>query len=157
MERHQIESKLTPMVGKAFTYRRDKFILLEFTVSMPHVKLSLDDREEEMVIHKDDFRQMIDQFYPAQKDLIVVPPARESNAYLDKPTTAVQDRMAKTLIGQNANWIADTIKKNIVKVQEDPGYIAQAVAVNDQVKTFVDVCKTEVEMLKAINRVDTTA
>lgn len=53
-----------------------------------------------------------------------------------------------TVIGSNASKIAEMIMDNIDKVQKDPKYIPQAEAVNAQLKTLVELGKSEIEMIK---------
>lgn len=53
-----------------------------------------------------------------------------------------------TVIGSNANAIAKTILENIQRVKDDPKFIPQAEAINSQLKTLVDLGKSEIEMLK---------
>jgi len=52
---------------------------------------------------------------------------------------------------QNNNQMHDLsaiLMDNIKKVQQDPKYIDQAKAINDQVKTIVDIKKTQIEALR---------
>ena len=140
------------MVGQSFTYRKETFTLLEYALSSSHVKLTLDDRDEPLVIHKDDLKGMLDQFHPSAGNLTITPKAKEVNPYLDQPPV---NKMAGTIIGQNAAWLSETIKANIIKLQSDPSFIPQAEAINSQVKSFLDLAKTEVDMQKAINKIET--
>jgi hypothetical protein len=54
----------------------------------------------------------------------------------------------QTVIGTNAVKLAEILMENINKVKDDPKYIAQAESVNSQVKSMIELGKSEIEMLK---------
>lgn len=53
-----------------------------------------------------------------------------------------------TVIGTNSAKLAEILMDNIEKVRKDPKYIQQAEAVNSQVKSMIELGKSEIEMLK---------
>ena len=44
--------------------------------------------------------------------------------------------------------IGEILLQNIKKVQDDPEYVDQAKSVNDSVKNFIDIKKTQIEALR---------
>lgn len=69
---------------------------------------------------------------------IEVKPRQESNPYLApvEPT--------KTVITGAEMDIKSIIENNIKNIQADKGYIEQAYAINDQLKTLIDLAKTQI-------------
>lgn len=69
---------------------------------------------------------------------IEVKPRQESNPYLApvEPT--------KTVITGAEMDIKSIIENNIKNIQADKGYIEQASAINDQLKTLIDLAKTQI-------------
>lgn len=61
-------------------------------------------------------------------------------------------KMQNTVFGKSAEFLAQTMKNSIRKVSEDPGYIPQAQEIGSQVKNFIELAKTEVAYLNALNR-----
>ncbi|MGB4775723.1 MAG: hypothetical protein WBP45_11150, partial [Daejeonella sp.] len=53
------------------------------------------------------------------------------------------------IINKKSAQLSEIILQNILDIQTDPDKnIAKAEAVNNQVKSFLDICKTEVEAMK---------
>ena len=70
---------------------------------------------------------------------------------LQKPGTEngiVTVGVQQTVIGTNAAKLAEILMENIQKVKDDPKYIAQAESVNSQVKSMIELGKSEIEMFK---------
>ncbi|WP_157618371.1 hypothetical protein [Spirosoma spitsbergense] len=49
--------------------------------------------------------------------------------------------------------LTDILMENIKKVQEDKGYVDQAQQVSQSVKMIVELAKTEIEAVKAVNEI----
>ena len=73
----------------------------------------------------------------------------ENNPYLDRP---VQSSQIKTVISGSEMDLKDIIQDNIIKIKENPDYISQATAINDQVKTLIDLAKTQLLAAKLYNK-----
>lgn len=53
-----------------------------------------------------------------------------------------------TSISNNASELSQLLMSNIRRLKEDPKFIPQAEAINSQVKTLIDLGKTELEAMK---------
>lgn len=56
--------------------------------------------------------------------------------------------LQQTVIGTNSAKLAEILMENIQKVKDDPKYIPQAESVNSQVKSMIELGKSEIEMFK---------
>ncbi len=66
----------------------------------------------------------------------------------DTETGVSSNLVNNTVIGNNSAKLAEILMDNIEKVRKDPKYIQQAEAVNSQVKSMIELGKSEIEMLK---------
>ena len=61
------------------------------------------------------------------------------------------EAMANTVIGKNSAQLSEILMRSIKNVEENPGYIPQAIAIKDAVGEMIKLAKTEVAMMVTIN------
>jgi hypothetical protein len=61
---------------------------------------------------------------------------------------AILEIMKNTVIMKNASKLSELMMENVQKIKDNPNYIPQAEAINSNVKTMIDLAKTEIEMIK---------
>ncbi|MBC8053771.1 MAG: hypothetical protein H7Y13_11970 [Sphingobacteriaceae bacterium] len=76
------------------------------------------------------------------------PATTEKNNGSNLPAVNQSAVLENTIIGKNSSFIAETIQETITKLKESPSFIAQAEAINSQMKTLVEMGKAEIEGYK---------
>lgn len=149
MENHKIERIIKPMLGKFWTYQKEQHYLKNYEITDRAVKIYCDGPKSTIIILLQDFDEVIETFYTiesvshAQYDKTAVNPYLEGSVH-NTPSNI----LSSTVVGKNAGKLSDIIMNCIDKLQTDPNYISQAEAINSQVKSLIDLGKSEVEMLK---------
>lgn len=72
------------------------------------------------------------------------------NKYLAAPVKPASDVIASTIIGTNASELTTILMDNIKRIQSDAGYIAQAEAINNNVKSIIEVAKAQIDAFKVM-------
>jgi ATP-dependent Lon protease len=146
MIRIEIESKLHNMIGKLYTYKLKEHRLLRFTCNDNNFKVVTN--KEDLIINNSDAKSFFNDFLFIDEEKPFVPKTALS---LTGPTAINQDvvKFSETSIQKNSAALADIIMENIKLVKEDKNYISQATAINEQLKSLIEIGKTEVEIMKA--------
>lgn len=102
-----------------------------------------------VIFHEDweDFKKEIKTALPKQEKTMELEVKKQTPHEVIR-----QDRMNNTIFGKSAEFLAETMKQNIKKVQDDPAYIPQAQEIGSQIKNFIELAKTEVAYLNALNK-----
>lgn len=136
----QMESKLTDMIGKLYLYNLKEHRVIRFKCETTFSKLVTD--KDDIVIHHDTAGDILDKFLFVEEEgvgrQLVIEHHQAMPAHL--PTNSIQERSAQLM---------DIVMSNIEKVKESADFIPQANAINDQLKSIIELGKTEVEMIKA--------
>lgn len=133
------------MIGKAFIYQKKEYRFVSYEIKETVIKITTE--TDPIVILTEDAADV-------QNLLLIVEEKPAIMATQNPSGSSVQvgyhngSQMATSIIGQHAGSLAEIIMGNISKIQTDPTFIPQAEATNNQIKTLIDVAKTEVEMLK---------
>lgn len=72
------------------------------------------------------------------------------NEYLAASVKPASDVIASTIIGTNASELTSILMDNIKRIQSDAGYIAQAEAINNNVKSIIEVAKAQIDAFKVM-------
>ena len=72
------------------------------------------------------------------------------NKYLAEPVKPASDVIASTIIGTNASELTSILMDNIKRIQSDASYIAQAEAINNNVKSIIEVAKAQIDAFKVM-------
>jgi hypothetical protein len=134
MTKLEIEEKVKPMLGNYFRYGKNLVKVESFRATDKVITIHTD--KINLPIANENFENEIDKFVPVEMSVAVSTTA-PSGMNLDS-----------SVIGQNAKALGELIMENIDKVKKDPGYIPQANAINDQLKSLIELGKTQVEMVK---------
>jgi len=138
----KLKAKLDDMVDKVFTYANTQHTVTD---------VSIDEDAETFLIKTDKnrFTRKIESaasFLPYWKQHI--DEADDERMPSPVPANLMIPDEDNNLISS----LTDILVKNIQKVQENPGYIAQAHAVNNGVKTIVELQKVKLSVLKEYNK-----
>lgn len=133
MTQFEMEKVLTGMRGKVYHYRNERHQILRFAIR--HVVKITTDRAD-ITIMMDDFDQVIRTFEEVQ----------ETEA-LQVGNTGLQHQ---TVINSSGLELKNVLMDTVRKLQRDKDYVSQASAINDSVKTIIDLAKVEVEMIKVM-------
>ncbi|MES2810033.1 MAG: hypothetical protein V4619_15485 [Bacteroidota bacterium] len=149
MENHKIEKLIKPMVGKLYEYQKQELMVLSYTIGGNVIKIYCDGPKPHITIMRDDLEGVLQSFIEVSTDRAVTVHQGAVNPYLDQPTEgAPANFMRNTIVGKNAGKLSEIIMASIEKLQNDPSYISQAEAVNAQVKSLIELGKSEIEMFK---------
>lgn len=152
MTKNQIENTLRGMVGRQFSYQLKKHRVLSFEAKSSVFKVVTD--QEEFLINIEHASDFFRDFIHIESDLIehipVSKTVRIPQAF--KANDAREIILPKTSLTVNSSKVTETIFEAIEKIKKDPGYIPQAQAINELLKTNIDLAKAEVELIKTVMR-----
>jgi hypothetical protein len=117
------------MVGKWFKYHKEELFIKGYEIKDVHLKLRTDKRD--VTIHENDISPILDAF-------VLIP----------EPTSVIPLRESAVKSISGVTELKDILLDNIKKVQTSKEYIPQAQAVNDSVKTIIELAKAEIESIK---------
>src|SRR5690606_3912910 len=129
---------LESMKGKLFSYNLKEYRVLRFTVTDDQVTI-VTDLKDFYLSHKQ-AEDLIKDFLPIDEEKPFLPAKQEA--------TREVVHLPQTSISANAAKLSEIILGNIEKVKEDAAYIPQANAINDQLKSLIELGKAEVEGMK---------
>lgn len=139
MKLFEIEATLTGMVGKNYTYNKRPVTVLRFEIKEKIIRVVC--ATEDISILVEDFHDTIQRFLPDNTPAI----AQDS-----KPVGSPPSAVPQTIIRTSGGELKELVMDNIKRIQRDKEYIPQAVEINNQVKTLIDLAKTEIELIKAL-------
>lgn len=129
MTKFKIETVLEKMIGKQFSYNGNAHRFFRFRCEETEFFITTD--KADLNVDNSDAEKFFSNCLPIADD-----------AHL--PTTVKQ----QTTIQQTSSKLSKIIFGNIEKLKEDASYIPQAQAINEQLKSMVDLGKAEIEMMK---------
>lgn len=124
--------QLTALEKRRVKYQEEEFLVTSTSLDRGIITIYTDKRS--LIINKDKFS--IDQFE------ILDPPAVVSNQWV-KPSSYTPSPI-QTVISGNEFDLKKVIENNIARIQDDKDYIDQANAINNQLKTLIDLAKTQI-------------
>ncbi|RKD18992.1 hypothetical protein BCY91_14035 [Pelobium manganitolerans] len=142
MTKMQMESKLAVMAGKLYLYKGKEHRVLRYQCETTFSKIVTS--REDLVIHHDEADEILGGFLPVDEDTPFVSARQEKEETLPAQVMQIPELSFKS----NVPALSNIIMSNIEKLKADPAYIGQANAINDQLKTLIDLGRTEVEMAK---------
>jgi len=125
--------KLERMVGKSFVYNQDEHKIIKYEFAGGSLIITSD--KQDIIFSAVDYRFHLKEFLP------------------------IDDKIAATTLQLNvANQsvmteLKDVLLDNIRKVKENKDYIPQAQEINSQVKSMIDLARTEIDFIKIVNKV----
>ena len=128
--------ELTIIEKNQVEYKGEKFYVERFEIQNGLIRVYTNKRT--LIINEEDLD--INDFKILDK------PSQTENPYLPIPV----DPISSTIIGTNAGELTNILMDNIKKIKEDPGYIAQADAINNNVKSIIDVAKAQIDAFKVM-------
>lgn len=143
----QIESKLYSMMGKTYMYMNKNMKVLRYEVSDEETRIVTDARD--IRFSNDNAKVKLGEFLEVAVEEPTVVYADPN----DTPTGLQVQSMAmpNLLINTHGADLIRMAKENINLIMQDEGdekKINKASAVNEQIKSVVDICKIEVEAMK---------
>lgn len=124
----KLEEKLQSMLNKVWMHNTFNYKLLSFKITPIEITLVTDKKWMTVPIEK--INKTLSEFSPVQ-DLT------------DKPELSLM------LFKSNGKQsMQDLVHENIQKIKEDPSYIPKAKALNEQIKTMIEMAKLEIELTK---------
>lgn len=143
MPKEEIEKKAAWMKGKAWLLDGKIYSVLDFRVANNDVYLST--KTVMLVYSHEDFLKVRE----TAEDLGAAEPFKV-------PEFAGVATGRELTVGRSQTFdklkegvdIVGMLKESIEKVKEDKGYIRQAVAINDTVRTILEIAKTEIALNK---------
>jgi hypothetical protein len=134
MTKLEIEEKVKPMLGNFFRYGKNLVKVESYRATDKVITIHTD--KVNLPIVNESFQDEIKKFIPVEMNVGIT------------TTAPAGMQLDSSVIGQNAKALGDLIMENIAKVKKDPAYIPQANAINDQLKSLIELGKTQVEMVK---------
>lgn len=129
MKNYELEAKLTALKNKPITLNgKSKGKLLRWEVK---------DRLVKLICEADDISVL-------NEDL------DDTLSCISIDTASAPAVVQTSMIFQSGHEIKSLILENIKKVKDDPAFIPQAIEVNSNIKSIIELAKTEVEYLKAL-------
>lgn len=122
--------RLNKKIGKSFLYMGNQITINNYTEK--NGKISIATQTGFIDIKTEELTEFIDSLEPVSNELSVqVIPQMQINS---------------SVVGQ----LKDVLMDNIKKLQADKSFLEQACEINNQVKSFIDLAKAEIEMVKLI-------
>ncbi len=121
-----LNEKLDKMIGNSYLYQGRRHKILRTRTNGDTVEIATD--RDWLAFPKENAHKALSEFLPAAEERAVTISALAGNGKMEK--------------------IAATVFDNIDKLKSDPAYIDQARAINDSIKTMVEVAKLELEIVK---------
>ncbi|WP_293916778.1 hypothetical protein [Sphingobacterium sp. UBA5789] len=144
MTKMQIENKLFLMVGKTYMYMNKNMKVLRYEISDEETRIITDARD--IRFSNDNARLKLDEFLEVE-DEPAMPVVYEDHLPGQVQNVVLPD----LLINKQDSDLIQLAKRNIELIMQDEGdeiRIKKAAAVNDQLKSIIDICKIEVEGMK---------
>lgn len=137
MTTQEITDLCTPLLGKT-VFRHDKQQKFEsFRIATKQVNISLTDEIVSIEFEKlPEFIKELTENLP------------ETGLSAGKPFD-----FSTSVISTSAKSIADMIKHNMEEIKKNPAYIPQAEAINNQIKSLIELGKTEVYMVNTAHSI----
>ncbi len=142
MTKMKMESKLHDMIGKLYTYKLKEHRVIRYKCETSFSKIVTD--KEDIIINHDEASDFFDQFLMIDEENPVV-----SSQELMHPGASSQLQLPRSTIQESCGDLSAIIMENIKKVKEDKEFIPQANAINEQLKSLIELGKTEVDLIKA--------
>lgn len=128
---------LERMPGKKYIYKQVEHQILKYEFDGKLLLITTD--KEILQLPSVDFSFHLKEFLPIEEQLLPV----NFNA------VPVLNVASKEVMIE----LKDVLLDNIKKVQENKDYIPQAQEINNQVKSMIDLAKTEIEFIKTVRKV----
>lgn len=119
-----IEDRIISMLNKVWMYNASNHKLLQYRIKGDMVTLVTDKTFIEVPLKE--LNKKLDEFLPVESD----------------------EEKALVLIIKNKESLVNIIQENINKIQNNPEFIPQAKEINSQIKTLIDMVKTEIMIRK---------
>ena len=129
MKIYEMEARLNSLKNKNISLYGKSGRLIRWAMGDKTLKLTLD--SQDIVILAEDVSESMDRI-----QAIEVP--------------GIAHATPVSLIQRSGSKIEDILLDNITKIQKDADYLDQAKEVNSNVRTLIDLAKTEVEYMKTI-------
>ena len=137
MKKFEVESKLKSMVGKLFMYHKVNQRVLRFENKESCIKITTD--VEDIVIKWED-AGILNDFLPVEEDLV----------FKEAPAATAPSIINQSVIGSSAKELKEILMENIRQIKDNKEFIPQAVEINNNVKSIIDLAKAEVDLFKAL-------
>ncbi len=133
MEKEKEMQKLERMIGNTYRFEGRKILINDVRISGNKVRLITDHDELELPLDG------LDDYLP---DFRLV----ESNALVKNP------EVVDVILGGTSMYtkLQDTLLDTIQRIQSDPGYVGQASAINDTIKSMIDLEKVKIQTLSLL-------
>lgn len=141
----QIESLLHDMIGKTFMYKNNNHKVLRFKVNDIETRIITDIKD--LIFETSEAKEKLKEFLSVDDTLMIRSHSVPDELYEDDhmPMTKFPD----LIIHKQSAGLSEIILQNIKLIQEDPETnIKKAMAINEQIKSILDICKIEVEAMK---------
>lgn len=140
----QIESTLHDMIGKTFMFKNNNHKILRYKLDDITAVVVTDFKDISFPVKEAKVR--LQEFLPVDEVMIHHHSVPDSLDYDHAPMAKLPD----LIIHKEAKSLGEIIMQNIKAIQDSPTKenMAKAEAINDQVKSLLDICKIEVEAMK---------
>lgn len=147
----KLQNQLRDMIGKTFMYRNNNVKVLRYKLDDITATLITDVKDIPFMVADAD--NILPMFLPVDESITIhhhtIPDT------FDNPPRNLPE-LPNLIINKQSAALSDIILKNIKDIQDNPTkeVLAKATAINDQVKSILDIAKIEVESMKVIAYVD---
>lgn len=129
MKAYELEARLSSLLNKGIILDGKSGKLLRYTLGEKTMKLTLD--TQDIVILNEDIEDSMERI--------------QTQALVARPEVT-----QTSVIQRTGSRLEKILMDNIQKVQQDKDYIPQAREVNTNIKSLIDLAKTEVEYMKTL-------
>jgi hypothetical protein len=130
-----LKSKLDSMIGKTYMYRTETQKVISYEFKDSTGKIIIITNKSTIMFSFSDAKEKLTDFLICEEE-------KNIDVAIYKP------EISSTVMIDVKNILMDNIKK----VQDDKEYIPQAIAINKNVKSIIELAKTEIEMINTINK-----
>lgn len=151
MKKLEIDNKLHGMIGKLYLHKQKEHRIIRYEVKSTFTKITTS--KEDLILGNDLIGEFFNDllFIDEEKPFIPKVPIVQNKTEA-MPVQEVQENthisLTKSTIQDNLGKLSRIIEDNIEMIKTDPQKIPQANAINEQLKSLIELGKTEVEIIK---------
>ncbi len=133
MDKEKEMQKLERMIGNTYLFEGRRMLIQDVKINGNKARLITDKDEIELPL--DALEDYLPDFH-----------LKESNALARNP------EVVEVILGGTTMYtkLQDTLLDTLQRIQADPGYIGQASAINDTIKSMIDLEKVKIQTLSLL-------
>jgi len=131
-----LKAKIDGMVGKSFLYKTNEIKIIDYHLNTNDDIITIKTETGEIKLGFTIAKKELNEFLPLDSTPMII-----SNFQPSIDNSVVKD-------------LKDILLDNINKVKDNKDYIPQATEINNNVKSIIELAKTEIQMVSTLNKLN---